>query len=228
MAVELLKVYYLRGATPKHWRIPYRIKNPPTAGYQFALVDRKDNGRCQVLCPYSLESWLIPSESGELIGAERFEIVEKVWVDKLKSAWAVWYSRDAQRNFSVVAHFLDLLGAKPPSLKNVQKAPPRRGVKPKEGRKPRSSGKLVLEDKLRPIKPVGRRADVTRYFLKEASVPGCMAKLGLTRSGVLSHLYCINRDHGLGYELTGGDAAKLIVPKGHVVFEDDKLAKKAS
>ena len=44
-------------------------------------------------------------------------------------------------------------------------------------------------------------------------------KLDLDRSAVLSHLFTINKENGLGYELSeDGKCARLIVPEGHVVF----------
>lgn len=222
MTVELKKIYYLRGTQPKHWTNRYRIKDPPTAGYQRALLHYV-KGRCVVLCPYTLESWNVPDDAGELSQAESLEVDAAFWTKWLQDRWRELYARDAQRDYHVVAMFLDLLGAKAPNLRDVKKQRSQFSARPRrkadgEG-KQKSKGKETITAKLRAIKPTGRRADVARFFLEEASVPAAMAKLGMTRSGVLSHLYCINRDHGLGYELLDGDAARLVVPKGHEVFD---------
>lgn len=48
-----------------------------------------------------------------------------------------------------------------------------------------------------------------------------MHELGLTRSGVLSHLHCINKYNGFGYNLTG-DSAELIIPDDVHLFEESE------
>jgi hypothetical protein len=50
------------------------------------------------------------------------------------------------------------------------------------------------------------------------SVREAMAELDLTRSGVLSHLFALNRDHGIGYQLAA-DCATVLVPEGWDPFE---------
>ncbi len=210
--IQLVKAYYVRGASPRG-AIRYAIKGPPTAGYQLALVDVIANKRALVLCPLTLESWNIPLDAGEICTAKRHPLESTFWVDWLQRRWRKLFSQDAQRNYSMVAHFLDRLGGEAPDLRDVVKRSPKTKL--------RSVGKPIVEKNLRLIKPTSRRADVARYFLNSgASVPACMAKLGLTRTSVLSYLYRINHDHGLGYELMAGDAARLLVPDGFEVFEE--------
>jgi hypothetical protein len=45
------------------------------------------------------------------------------------------------------------------------------------------------------------------------SIREAMAELDLTRSGVLSHLFALNRDHGIGYHLQA-DCATVLLPEG--------------
>ena len=50
----------------------------------------------------------------------------------------------------------------------------------------------------------------------------CMSKFEMSRSNVLSHLSCANRDQGWGYELTG-DCVKVIIPEGEEPWVFDVL-----
>jgi hypothetical protein len=78
----------------------------------------------------------------------------------------------------------------------------------------------VVPDALKPIPEPGKRATVARLFVGGwHDLSAAMAALDLDRSAVLSHLFTINKENGLGYELSEDSSkARLIVPDGHVVF----------
>jgi hypothetical protein len=64
---------------------------------------------------------------------------------------------------------------------------------------------------------------VAEFFLSPNFCPIAEAErtLELTRSGVLSHLHCINEEHGIGYEVTSdGLSARLVVPLGYDPFAE--------
>ena len=86
--------------------------------------------------------------------------------------------------------------------------------------KKRTSGKPAVPEALKPIPEPGKRATVARFFVSGFhDLAEVCAKLDLDRSAVLSHLFTINKENGLGYELSeDGKCARLIVPEGHVVF----------
>ena len=217
--IELTRVYYVKGTSPKYSRNRFHVKEPPTAGWQHAFVMDLGNSRARLFCPFTLQSWVIPHDAGEIAGLNRLPVEPEKWVVLIGRNWREYFAQGRECDFVTAATVLDRLGAKPPDLGGVvQGSGSRRRSGAQTERKVRSNGKPVVEEALRQIKPTGRRADVARFFLEPASVPACMAKLELTRSGVLSHLYCINRDHGLGYDLLSGDTARLVVPKGHKVF----------
>lgn len=77
-----------------------------------------------------------------------------------------------------------------------------------------------MPEALKPIPEPGKRATVARMFVNGFfPIAEAMAKLDLDRSAVLSHLFTINKENGLGYELSDDSSqARLIVPDGHVVF----------
>jgi predicted ArsR family transcriptional regulator len=67
---------------------------------------------------------------------------------------------------------------------------------------------------LKPVRRGGKRGAVVEFFLPETkSILEAMAVLGMTRSGVLTHLHGLNAEHGLGYYLVA-DQVTLILPDG--------------
>ena len=86
--------------------------------------------------------------------------------------------------------------------------------------KKRTSGKAINLEALKAIPEPSKRATVAKLFVNGFhSITETMALLGLDRSAVLSHLFTINKENGLGYELSEDSSqARLLVPEGHEVF----------
>lgn len=84
--------------------------------------------------------------------------------------------------------------------------------------KSKGGGKPAAEKVLKPIKVGSKVHAVLEYFNKEhgASVTEAMTHFKTTRSNVLSGLFLLNKNHGLGYVLRG-DVAVLTVPPGDLV-----------
>lgn len=198
--------------TGKGVRVGNAVKDPPTNGWSTAFLMEGEKS-VTVFCPWTFTSYRLPKLCFELLDNPELPLFPEKHGAMIRERWERFHGYGFDRDYDMAAVVLTKLGQEVPQYGPRELRP---GEEPKT---PRSSGKAVVTEALKPIKPNGRRADVTRFFLVEghASIREAMAKLDMTRSGVLSHLFCINRDHGLGYELTG-DGARLVVPEGWDVF----------
>lgn len=204
--VRFVRLYYCAGGSPKHWTYRYEISDPPTSGFSHAVVLLGEK-RSTILCPYTLESFQVNNRCGELAQAHKVDISPERLGGVIRDAWERCVRLQQQRDFGVPALVLTALG----------QAVPKNLPRPTAAAEASRGGKTVLEGQLRPVNPASRRGQVARFFLagngQPQSIHEAMARLGLTRSGVLSHLFCLNRDHGVGYDLSG-DCATLRVPDG--------------
>jgi hypothetical protein len=210
--VEFARIYFVRGTAPKHWDHQWEVDDPPASGYSHAAVVRGEK-RSTILCPYTLQAYQVTNKSGEIATA-RFEAVQPEKLGGfINRAWETFAALGIQRDYEVAAMVLTSLGLPVPKLT----APPKLDAEGNEVVE-RRGGKPVNEEALSPCKRTSKRGQVAEFFLSgPQSVLEAMAKLDLTRSGVLSHLFTLNKDHGVGYELLG-EQARLIVPEGFDLF----------
>lgn len=84
-------------------------------------------------------------------------------------------------------------------------------------RKGGGGGKPAADKVIKPLKP-GKRMEAYKFFAapEGASVTRAMEHFKTTRSNVLSMLFLLNKEHGLGYRLSG-DTATLEVPEGRLL-----------
>lgn len=206
--VRFVRLYYCAGGSPNFWKHKYEVTNPPTSGFCHAVVIVGEK-RSTILCPFTLESFQVNNRCGEIAECKLVDyspekistLITRTWEQCVKLQW--------QRDYGVAALALAGLGQPVPKFIPTM-------VKEGEDRK---SGKDVDEKALRPVNPESRRGKVAQFFAgpELQSVHEAMVRLDLTRSGVLSHLFCLNRDHGIGYELVR-DCARLMIPEGFDLF----------
>jgi len=211
MTVQFAQVYFVRGEMPSSQRTRFEVKDPPTAGWGHVAIIPGPK-RSTLLSPFSLEAWQVSNTCDELKSAKYVDVAPERLAHFINEAWEQCVRLGFQRDFGVAAMILFELG-------QPQFLPPPPSERHGEEDKTRG-GKPVAEDSLKPCNPDSKRAAVARFFMVEEpqSLHEAMAKLGLTRSGVLSHLFTLNKDHGVGYELVR-DCARLIVPEGFDLFD---------
>lgn len=221
MPVRFARCYFVRGGAPSYWKHRHEITDPPTSGHGHVVVIPGEK-RSTMLCPFTLVSYQVNNRCGELASAVDVAITPERLAFFINKAWEECVKLGFQRDFGVAAMVLTELGQ--PVPKFIPPPPdPNRVDDAKRG------GKPVVESALRPCRPASKRGEVAAFFLQDSpqSLHEAMARLGLTRSGVLSHLFTLNRDHGVGYELVS-DCARLLVPEGFDLFafvEPEKPAK---
>lgn len=208
-SIELVKTYFVSGGSPKTWHNRYELSDPPVGGWGIVLFIRGEK-RTTVLCPYSLWAGQVSNHSGEVAAARPVEATPERIGQLLTESWAQCARLGFQRDYSVAALALTELGQAVPTFT----------PEAKEGDTPRRGGKPIGEGPYRSCNPKSKRAEVARFFMSDTpqSLHEAMARLELTRSGVLSHLFTLNRDHGVGYELVS-DCARLLIPEGFDLFD---------
>lgn len=212
--IELRRVYFVRGGAPNNWGLRYEVNDPPTSGWSHALVIRGER-RSTIFCPFTLFAYQVSNKSGEMRSGDVKPLDAKRMGKLVTDTWEMCVKFGWQRDFGVAAMVLGGLGQPVPKFL----PPPVDELRDGEEHKGRG-GKQVAEDALRPCNPESKRGAVAKFFLQSGepqSLHEAMAKLGMTRSGVLSHLFTLNKDHGVGYELIR-DCARIIVPEGFDLF----------
>lgn len=220
--MRYVQTYFARGAMVDRFKIryPYGIKDPPVAGNSTAFI-LGEGKRLILFHPFTLLAYSVKDTDMEITTAKNLIYDPKRLADMITVKWKDYKLLQMQRDYGTAAAVLIELGAEVPEDIPIMEKDDKK--KPKKG-----GGKPFEEDRFKPLKAKGKRANVAKFFLKPTSVLAAMAKLSMTRSGILSHLFCIWRDHGVGYEVQG-DTAKLLYDDldlfadGHIEEEEDFL-----
>ena len=204
-----LTVYYIRGTQPKHWGKRYALSDPPTSGHARALLIKGEK-RSTLFCPFDMSAYEVPNNCGELDRSIELEYDSEEMANLIRRRWKLFAEQGVPRDFAVAALVLSRLGYESPTIVTPEQAE----------RTPRGKAQ---EGPLRPVRRSSRRGAVVEFFHEKGfrSLLEAVAVLDMTRSGVLSHLFVLNRDHGFGYAVRG-DCAQLEVPEDFVVFEDEE------
>lgn len=221
--------YWLYGTNPRgNNGLRHEVREPPHGGWGHCLViDREfdDRGKAaKMVTLFSLnyfDSWqvsrgcleyqgLVHPDLHQIKSGKRTEeeclqraisyytkIMPEKWVEILGYGWT-------QKDFDTAALILRKLGLPVPLIER------------QDGQTDRvSGGKEVSKVGLaKPVKANSRKGQVLAFFWPETkSIRECMAEMGISRSNVLSQLYLLQKDHGIGYELRN-DAAHITMPDG--------------
>lgn len=205
--LEWLRIYYVKGTAPKGSRHRYEVADPPCAGWQFAVV-MPAGKRSTIFCPYTLESYSVRSDCAELATARRDlgPLPRDFVVRTINEKWAEMQARGWMKDYDTAALVLRRLDAEVPAqvLKGGEEDTRRKG------------GKQVAVTLEKPVKRASKRGKFLEWFLAGGGsrpVREAMAEFGMTRSNALSYLFMLQKDHGIGYALTG-DTAVLTLPEG--------------
>ncbi|QDP53508.1 MAG: hypothetical protein GOVbin4933_54 [Prokaryotic dsDNA virus sp.] len=206
----------------------YEIKDPPNTGWSRALVIWPDDNepeptskrkkkaakRVTVFCPYTMSAYQIRFSAREVAQQRAYPLTPEL-IDKLEAIinrnWKMYAGFGFQKAYDVAALVLTRLGKPVPNYMR----PADENLEYTETSVPNRRGKPVAEKLLRPVNASSKRGQVCAFFLEDrtGSIREAMAKFDMTRSGVLTHLHGLHKDHGLGYVLQG-DMATLMLPEG--------------
>lgn len=223
------KVYWVSGDMPtKDRSLANDVKNPPCSGWSHAFLIDKGGKLVTLFCPYTLESFQVTRNCGEIASMtmdRRYRPSEKNPQHNVEDGWLQWTKeREAKllaiilknwemagklslpgKDYDVAALVINMMGGDVP-LRVVAE-----GAEPD---KPRGGKEADVLGLLKPVKRESKRGLVLQFFLPQPrSIREAMAEFSTTRSNILSHLFILQKDHGIGYTLTG-DAAAIMLPAG--------------
>lgn len=205
--LEWKNVYFIQGAAPKHARLRNAVKDPSNSGWTlcFVLVGEK---RSTLFNPWSFESWTVPNDCLEVSAAEepRDEFRVAHMEELMREKWAKLQGAGFMRDYDTCALVMRRLGWAVPAQVLTGGGEDTR----------KKGGKDVATRLLKPVKRASKRGKVLAWLLENdgsRSVREAMVEFSVTRSNALSHLYMLQKDHGIGYELVG-DVATVTLPDG--------------
>lgn len=221
--IEWTRIYYVKGELPRGSRQRTDVKDPPTSGWQNAIIMRGEK-RSTIFCPYSFQSWNVRNDCAEIMSArDKFGDEEPDddpkyhfdWLSKfIPRKWDEYQSIGYQRDYDTAALVLRKMGLPVPEQK----------IKGGEEDTRKKGGKPAGEKLIKIVNVKSKRGKFLKWFIdggKSKSVREAMAEFSMTRSNALSYLHMINKDHGIGYDLVG-DTATIVLPEGcDDPFEDD-------
>ncbi|UFK26636.1 hypothetical protein [Roseobacter phage RDJL3] len=207
----------------------YEIKDPPNTGWSRALVvwpeddaeaaatskrKKKAAKRVTVFCPYTMSAYQVRFTAREVAQQKAYPLTPEL-IDRLEAIidknWKMYSGFGFQKAYDVAALVLTRLGRSVPNYMS----PKLENLEYDETNVPNRHGKPVADTLLRPVNSSSKRGQVCAFFLEDGSgsIREAMAKFDMTRSGVLTHLHGLHKDHGLGYVLQG-DMATIMLPAG--------------
>lgn len=208
------EVYFVIGK-PSETSKDNMVSSPPWAGAGNALIVDKGGKTVTIFAPYQLEAFPVHRHCYEYRGIKpaRGEFDRAKVLESMYAGWDQACKFAYQKDFDTAAMVFRMLGAEVP----VQTRP--EGVEEKT----RGGKEADVLGLLKPVKRDGRRGQVLSFFLGGTrAVREAMAEFGVTRSNLLSQLYLLQKDHGIGYTLVG-DACTITLPPGCTdPFEPEK------
>lgn len=200
------RVYWTDGPVDdRNARFRSEVKTPPCNGWQGAFVLDKGGKSVTIFCPHTFQAYNVTRKSAEFalmvpkpIDAGFYEKhLPKRWAEIVRYGWA--------RDFDVAAAVMRLLYLEVPLSTRAEDDPANAKVR---------GGSEVSVKLARPVKKDGRRGQILAFFLQgRRSLLEAMAEIGVTRNNILSQLYMLKKEHGIGYAIIG-DSAEIQLPEG--------------
>ena len=171
-------------------RYKFEVPDAPVCGESHAFVLPSSDKTSSIVCPYNNFEATVSNRSGEIAMARE----ARGWnhdlvVDILKSH---------QELGQLTARVLAMLTGEDIGTVVVQQA--RQGGKSKKGKPP-------ADTLLKPVKPNGKRGKLLKAIMDNGNTEELAhleRVMKANRNSVLSFLFMLNKDHGIGYALTGG------------------------
>ena len=213
--ITIRNIYYVKGRAPKHWEYKHAISDPPNAGWGYAIVIAGDR-RSTIFSPYTFGAYQVPNSCAELTYSKTKKCAPEKIVEIVTRGWHKCVRLDLAGDFEIAAVILNALHAEVPKVIVIA------------NEQTMTKGKPMDINRLDPLDKSTKKGQIADFFSKEPqSIFEAMAKFELTRSGILSHLFCINRDNGFGYSL-GNDRAQLLYPKDYQLFKSETEAREST
>jgi hypothetical protein len=224
------RIYWLYGASPDPLH-PSEVADPPCSGWGAVFLLDETDRTVRLYAPWEMKSWVVSKGAYELLSLqgtfEGFNMrARQYFMLSLPKYWAEAKLRGWDKDFATAERVMAAVGCKPPPEEEwrrlagqaVQRSRPSlvlaSGSAPvmqqAVGGKPPAKEAEGLK---KPVKRTGRKGEVLAFFMEKSSINEAMAKFGVTRSNLLSQLFLLRKDHGIGYTVEG-DSARVELPAG--------------
>lgn len=222
MLLRFATMYFFKGDVDHHSN--FAISQPPLAGRTTIFIIG-DTCRCTLFHPYTLWSAIVPHDCEEIATSVEYLFDRATLARVIYEKWIMYKELGLSGDFQLAEQVLTELGGEIPHDDIPRDTSffceaPETNTEAEAKRYKKKRGKEPDAARFRPIKMTGRRSEVAQFFCVRGSLPEAMVKFNMTRSGVLSHLYCIWRDHGVGYSISN-NGAELLPPPDVQLFEKD-------
>lgn len=222
------KIYWVIGDLPSTSRFRNDVKSPPCSGWSHAFLIDKGGKMVTLFCPFTLEGFQVTRTCAEIgsMGMDiKYKPSDKNPLLSVEDGWKEWDKDREARLLKIILQNWDMAGRLSLPSKDYDTAamvismlggtvPLRVVPEGAEPDKPHGGKEADVLGLLKPVKRESKRGKVLQFFLPQPrSIREAMAEFGYSRSNVLSHLFILQKDHGIGYTLTG-DAATITLPAG--------------
>jgi hypothetical protein len=200
--------------------LPVGIPEPPNTGWSTAFVLAEDERHVTVFHLWSMQSWRVARACYEMssfqsVGYET-EFPTARFTDALPRYYAEHRRRgDGAKDYATAARIMEALGIKVPTDDELGDVPALERPLAVVQHAPKPLPKAA-DKPFKPVKRDGRRGEVLQFFLDgggSASVSAATTKFSITRSNLLSQLFLLRKEHGIGYGVNG-DVASVQLPEG--------------
>lgn len=203
-----VKIYWVIGNMPSHSRNRNEVKDPPNAGWSSCFVLPAGGKRVRLFCPYTFNGYTVTKDSMEYASLEQpRDRMRRTWMrEHLHRQWAKFEEFGFQRDYDTAARVMREMKWEVP----VRVEP----VVDLSAPEVKKRGKDAAPKLIKPVPRNGRRGEVLSWFMdsfEPRSIREAMAEFDTTRSNILTVLFQLNKEHGLGYRLAG-DAAEIELP----------------
>lgn len=196
--LQCRRIYWQAGQ-PRGSRFVAEVNDPPCGGWQSALVLEVEDD-ISIFCPYSMRHFLVSRKSQEFATSIPDDLRKQWFIELMKRKWAMHEKLKLPADFEMASYFMIALGGTPPEI-----------IRDPEMEQKGVGGKPAANKLIKYIKDGTKKSDIFKFFWEPGRTVGAAeAEFKTTRSNILSHLFCLNRDHGVGYELRG-DTVKLLL-----------------
>lgn len=209
------RIFWMAGVDPnRNPRFRSEVKDPPCNGWMGVFVLDKGGKTVTLFCPFTFVAFNVTKQSAEYNSLVN-QGYNDAWMRKhLPKAWAEMVERSWSRDYDVAAAVMRQLGLEVP-LSAIKVGD--------DGEEKTRGGKEVEAKMTKPVKKNGRRGQVLAFFLATGgrrSILEAMAEIGVTRKNLLSQMFLLQKDHGIGYAITG-DSIQITLPEGVTNPYDD-------
>lgn len=221
------RIYWVYGGSPQG-SPSSEVDDPPCSGWSTCfLIDRDPRApRVQLYHPTTMKSWFVSRGSYEMRSvqahAEVFSRYRETLQASMRARWAEHKRRGwSDSDYATAELVMQTIGAAVPGESEWELLAPAAKPGPagqKEAEPRPVAGKPPAPkaegSAFKPVKRTGRKGEVLAYFVDGGrSSKEAEAKFGITRSNLLSQLFLLRKDHGIGYTASG-DEVSVQLPEG--------------